>query len=101
MQSNIRQAAINAIKEGDIRTLKALKAMIGSEGTISTYFQVFGSTQLYYPNGSKAEPLPDDSERIEGILPNVSSVIVTFPTKEDMESMFKEDEEKEEFLRLS
>lgn len=96
MKSNIRQAAINAIKEGNLSQLRALKSMIDGDGYIPVYYQVLGELELYNQSGEVVEvkqPGPEIS--IDGILPWVSSVVVTFSSFKEMEKVFAEGKENE------
>jgi hypothetical protein len=100
MKSNIRQAAINAIKDGNLSQLRALKVMIGSSGLIPIYYQVLGNPELYNQSGAKVEVKESDLElgAIDGVLPLVSSVVVTFPSMAEMKKVFQEGKENESVL---
>jgi hypothetical protein len=91
MNENIRQAAINAIKEGNLSQLRALKLMIDGDGYIPVYYQVLGELQLYSQSGEVVEVTqPEPQISIDGILPFVSSVVVTFSSFEEMDKVFAE-----------
>lgn len=86
MQKQLRQAAITAIKEGNIHRLKAIRKMAGLSGDIPIHYQVFGDSQVYMQDGTLAEPEPEEEIMIiPGILPMITGVIVVFPTVEEMQ----------------
>jgi hypothetical protein len=86
MQKQLRQAAITAIKEGNIHRLQAIRKMAGQNGDVSVYHQVFGDSQVYMQDGTLVEPEPEEEIKIiPGILPMITSVIVVFPTAEEMQ----------------
>ncbi|UCS94850.1 hypothetical protein KZP23_07525 [Echinicola marina] len=101
MNDNIRKAAIQAIKEGDISRLKALKRMIGQGNDIPVYFQLYGHEQIYNTKGEEVLNEADQVEdmKIEGVLPQVSSIVVVFPDRKDMEASIREIEPENETLK--
>jgi hypothetical protein len=99
MKSNIRQAAINAIKEGNLSQLRALKLMIDGDGYIPVYYQVLGELELYSQSGEVVEvKQPEPQISIDGILPFVSSVVVTFSGYSEMEKVFDPDSQNNELF---
>ncbi len=92
MKPGLRATAIEAIKSGDIETLKAIKKLAKDSGEIPVYCQVFGENQLYQEDGTKVDPehAQEPSPRIEGIPPRIGSIVVNYPTLEQMQETFKD-----------
>jgi|GEM_PF-3132699 len=91
MKPELRKTAIEAIKSGDIETLKAIKKLAKDSGEIPVYYQVYGESQLYQQDGTKVNPKdsPEPMPRIEGLPPMIGSIVVNYPTFEQMQEAFK------------
>lgn len=91
MKQEIRKAAIEAIKTGDIAKLKALRIMAGQSTNIPVYFQVLGSDQLYTQDGRPTMHHEPNIPEIDGLLPEITSIVVVFPSEDVFEEALLED----------
>lgn len=99
MKSELRAAAIEAIKNGDIVKLKALRVMADLKSQISIHYQVFGEDQLYCQDGTPIEQEPEETmPDIPGILPMITGVVVVFPDRKGFEEAIIQDREEGEFM---
>jgi len=96
---NLRKLFIEAIANGDVNRLKALKILANESGKIETFYKVVDDNQIFTTNGHPIELPVEKEETIPGILPKINAVIVCFSSYSEMQKVLREHPVSEPFLK--